>query len=91
MINIKYTEYDVFLTIVLVMLFTALQYFEYSEAGFTMSDGVFGNALFASTGLYGFHVIIGTIFILVGFIRIINYHLTRNHSQGYEAMILYWR
>lgn len=43
----------VFLTIILAILFTALQYFEYSEAGFTMSDGVYGSAFYASTGLHG--------------------------------------
>jgi len=80
----------VFLTIVLAVIFTALQYFEYSEAAFTMSDGVYGSAFYASTGLHGLHVIIGTIFILVGFIRIINYQLTSNHHQGFEASILYW-
>ena len=36
------------------------------------------------------HVIIGTIFITVGFIRIIKYHLTNTHHQGFEAAILYW-
>jgi len=43
----------VFMTVVLAILFTALQYFEYSEAGFTMSDGVYGSAFYASTGLHG--------------------------------------
>src|SRR6201990_289679 len=61
----------VLITIILAIAFTALQYFEYSEAGFTMSDGVYGSAFYASTGLHGFHVIVGTIFILVGFIRLI--------------------
>jgi cytochrome c oxidase subunit 3 len=36
------------------------------------------------------HVIVGTIFILVAFIRLINYHLTDTHHQGCEAAILYW-
>lgn len=80
----------VLLTIILAAIFTGLQYFEYSEAGFTMSDGVYGSAFYASTGLHGLHVIIGTIFILVGFIRIINYQVTSNHHQGFEASILYW-
>ena len=80
----------VFICVVLACVFTGLQYYEYSEAGFTMSDGVYGSAFYASTGLHGFHVIVGTIFILVGFIRIINYQLTKEHHQGFEASILYW-
>lgn len=79
-----------FVTIIFAIIFTALQYYEYSEAAFTMSDSVYGSAFYASTGLHGLHVIIGTIFILVGFIRIINYHLTDTHHQGHEAGILYW-
>jgi cytochrome c oxidase subunit 3 len=79
-----------FFTIIFAIIFTALQYYEYSEAAFTMSDSVYGSAFYASTGLHGLHVIIGTIFILVGFIRIINYHLTDTHHQGHEAGILYW-
>lgn len=77
-------------TIILAIIFTALQYVEYSEAGFTIADSVFGSAFYASTGLHGLHVIIGTIFIGVGFIRIVNYHLTDTHHQGFEASILYW-
>nr|YP_009710771.1 cytochrome c oxidase subunit 3 [Amanita thiersii]QFZ98720.1 cytochrome c oxidase subunit 3 [Amanita thiersii] len=80
----------VFLTIVLAIAFTALQYYEYSEAGFSMSDGVYGSAFYASTGLHGLHVIVGTLFILVGFVRLINYQLTKSTHQGFEASILYW-
>jgi len=54
------------LTILLAVIFTALQYVEYSEAGFTIADSVYGTVFFASTGLHGLHVIVGTIFILVG-------------------------
>src|SRR6201987_115235 len=78
------------LTIIFAILFTGLQYYEYCEAAFTMSDSVYGSAFFASTGLHGIHVIIGTIFISVGLFRIINYHLTDTHHQGHEAGILYW-
>lgn len=77
-------------TIILAIFFTALQYAEYLEAPFTMADGVFGSTFFASTGLHGIHVIIGTIFLLVGLIRIINYQLTTKHHFGLEAAILYW-
>ena len=78
------------LTVVLAIIFTALQGYEYSQAPFTIADSVFGSAFFCSTGLHGLHVIVGTIFILVGFFRIINYHFSTKHHLGYEASILYW-
>ena len=78
------------LTIVFAIIFTALQYYEYSEAAFSISDSVFGSAFYASTGLHGIHVIVGTIFITVGFFRIVQYHFTNSHHQGFEAGILYW-
>jgi len=62
---------------------------EYREAGFTFADSVFGSAFFASTGLHGLHVIVGTIFITVSLIRIINYQLTDGHHVGFESSILY--
>ena len=77
-------------TIWLAILFTALQYYEYVEAPFTITDSVFGSAFFASTGLHGLHVIVGTTFILVGLIRMINYHFSTTHHLGFEAAILYW-
>ena len=77
-------------TVVLAIIFTALQGYEYLQAPFTIADSVFGSAFFASTGLHGIHVIVGTIFILVGLVRIINYHFSNNHHQGFEASILYW-
>ncbi|BDI12868.1 cytochrome c oxidase subunit 3 (mitochondrion) [Phanerochaete sordida] len=78
------------ITVVLAIIFTALQGYEYAQAPFTIADSVFGSAFFCSTGLHGLHVIIGTLFILVGLFRIINYHFTTKHHLGYEASILYW-
>jgi hypothetical protein len=48
----------VILTIILAVIFTALQYFEYFEASFTISDGVYGSAFYASTGLHGLITIV---------------------------------
>ena len=77
--------------IILAILFTALQGFEYINAPFSIADSIFGTVFFASTGLHGLHVIVGTIFLTVGLIRIINYHVSTNHHLGYESAILYWQ
>jgi len=54
-----------------------------------MADSIYGSLFFASTGLHGIHVVIGTLLLLVGFYRIINYHVTDTHHQGLEAAIIY--
>jgi cytochrome c oxidase subunit 3 len=78
-----------FFTLVLALVFTGFQAFEYLESSFSFADSVFGTVFFASTGLHGMHVIVGSIFILVGFIRLINYHFTDSHHLGLESAILY--
>lgn len=77
-------------TVLLAILFTGLQYVEYKQAPFTIADSVYGTTFFASTGLHGLHVIVGTIFIVVALIRIVSYHSTNNHHLGFESSILYW-
>ena len=80
----------ILMTIVLAIVFTALQYVEYTEAGFTISDSVFGSAFYSTTGLHGLHVIVGTIFLSVAFFRQISYHFTKKAHKGFEYAILYW-
>ena len=86
----KLTVWSFLLTIVLAVVFTALQAFEYSSANFSIADGIFGTTFYASTGLHGFHVIVGTIFIIIAFIRIINNNITRQTHVGIESGIWYW-
>ena len=78
------------ITVAFAILFTACQGIEYMNAGFTIADGVYGSTFFFSTGFHGIHVLIGTIFLLVGFFRLLSYHLTDHHHLGFEAGILYW-
>ena len=77
-------------TIILAVVFTGFQYFEYSEASFTISDSAFGTTFFASTGLHGLHVIVGTIFITVSFYRILAYLISKQTHIGIESSIIYW-
>lgn len=82
--------YGLALTVVLAIIFTALQGIEYSISQFTISDGTFGSCFYFGTGFHGFHVIIGTAFIAVGLWRVLAYHSTENHHLGLESGILYW-
>jgi cytochrome c oxidase subunit 3 len=58
--------YGVLITVILAIVFTALQGVEYSVSSFTISDGAFGSCFYFGTGFHGLHVMIGTAFILVG-------------------------
>lgn len=82
--------YGLLYTILLAIVFTILQGVEYTVSSFTLSDGVFGSCFYFGTGFHGIHVIVGTIFIGVGFWRLLAYHLTENHHLGLEGAILYW-
>jgi heme/copper-type cytochrome/quinol oxidase subunit 3 len=65
-------------------LFTALQVGEYFNAPFNLSDGIYGTVFYSLTGLHGFHVIIGTIFISICFFRLLNSQFTISHHIGFE-------
>lgn len=77
-------------TIGLAIGFTCLQAYEYLEASFSISDGIYGSTFYMATGFHGFHVIIGTLFILVCTVRLYYYHFTREHHFGFEAAAWYW-
>jgi len=58
--------YGVLYTVILAIIFTALQGVEYSVSSFTISDGAFGSCFYFGTGFHGLHVMIGTAFLAVG-------------------------
>ena len=76
-------------TVILAIIFTALQVIEYTVSSFTISDGTFASCFYFGTGFHGLHVMIGTAFLAVGLWRHIAYHLTENHHLGLESGILY--
>ncbi len=77
-------------TVLLAISFTGFQGMEYLESSFRISDGVYGSTFFMATGFHGAHVLIGTIFLAVCFVRLLNYHFTREHHFGFEAAAWYW-
>lgn len=85
--NRKETIVGLVVTVVLGLIFTALQAMEYYEAPFTIADSVYGSTFYVATGFHGLHVIIGTIFLIVSLVRIVQHQLTKHHHNGYEASI----
>lgn len=77
-------------TIILAVAFTGFQWFEYDHASFTMSDGIYGSCFYMATGFHGFHVFVGTCFLIVCLVRLIRHHFTREHHYGFEAAAWYW-
>jgi cytochrome c oxidase subunit 3 len=78
------------LTVLLGMVFTGLQAWEYMVAPFSFTGGVYPSTFFLATGFHGFHVIVGTIFLAVCLFRAIAGHFTPEKHFGFEAAAWYW-
>jgi cytochrome c oxidase subunit III len=78
------------LTIVLGLIFTAVQAYEYAHAPFSFGGNIFGSTFFMATGFHGFHVIVGTIFLIVCLLRAIDGQFTPKQHFGFEAAAWYW-
>lgn len=77
-------------TVILAAFFTKLQEIEYVTAPFSISDSVYGSCFFLCTGFHGFHVFVGTCFLIVCLFRLYINHFTREHHFGFEAAAWYW-
>jgi len=79
------------LTVLLGLSFTSFQALEYSEAPFHFNGGgVYPAVFFLATGFHGFHVIIGTCFLLVCLFRSMAGGFTKERHFGFEAAAWYW-
>ena len=78
------------LTIILGLLFTAVQAYEYAHAGFSFGGNIYGATFFMATGFHGFHVIVGTIFLAVCLYRAYLDQFTVRHHLGFEFAAWYW-
>nr|YP_009995238.1 cytochrome c oxidase subunit III [Ochthebius plesiotypus]QNP09615.1 cytochrome c oxidase subunit 3 [Ochthebius plesiotypus] len=88
--NFSKTNQGLLLTVILGIYFTMLQAYEYIEASFTIADAIYGSTFFMATGFHGLHVIIGTTFLLICYIRNLNNHFSSIHHFGFEAAAWYW-
>jgi len=78
------------LTILLGLTFTGVQSYEYGHAAFGFKDGIYSTTFYMATGFHGFHVIVGTIFLIVCFFRAKQGHFKPEHHFGFEAAAWYW-
>ncbi len=86
------------ITIVLGIFFTFVQVYEYGHAtfGFAFQDGVAGaggiypSTFYMATGFHGFHVIVGTTFLIVCLFRALKGHFSPDQHFGFEAAAWYW-
>jgi cytochrome c oxidase subunit 3 len=86
------------LTIILGVLFTSIQAYEYNKifshheffSPEAANSGLYGSSFVMATGFHGFHVLIGTIFLTVCLFRLIGGGFTPQKHFGFEAAAWYW-
>jgi cytochrome c oxidase subunit 3 len=78
------------MTILLGLLFTSIQAYEYGQAPFAFKGNIYGATFFMATGFHGFHVIVGTIFLSVCLLRAYKGDFTPKQHFGFEAAAWYW-
>jgi cytochrome c oxidase subunit 3 len=77
-------------TLFLAVFFLFCQVFEYFNASFDISDGIYGSVFFMTTGFHGLHVFLGGLLLLGAFVRILLNTFSRSHHLGFEMAIWYW-
>ena len=94
----KAARQGLILTILLGVFFTCIQAYEYYEIlhenlffnEAAANSGLYGSIFFMATGFHGFHVLVGTIFLAVCLIRLMNGAFTPKQHFGFEAAAWYW-
>jgi len=74
-------------TILLAFEFTCCQLIEYYTALFYINDGIYGSTFYVATGFHGLHVLIGSIFLFICFLRMYAEHFLVDHHVGFEMAI----
>ena len=62
----------------------------YSDLNLKLSSGIFGSTFFMLTGFHGFHVLLGTLMLLIITLRLQKGHFTADRHFGFEGAAWYW-
>jgi len=82
--------YGLAATVALGILFSGVQAYEYVHAPFGFKESIYGATFFMATGFHGFHVLVGTIFLIVCLLRAMKGDFTSKQHFGLEAAAWYW-
>ncbi len=81
-------------TILLGCTFLVFQVEEYmhawSELNLTLGSGIYGSTFYMLTGFHGAHVTLGTIMLIVIWLRCVKGHFNRENHFAFEAVAWYW-
>jgi cytochrome c oxidase subunit 3 len=81
-------------TVLLGSVFLVLQGYEYvhayQELNLKLSSGIYGSTFFLLTGFHGFHVMMGTLMLLVITLRLQKGHFSADRHFGFEGAAWYW-
>jgi len=83
-------KFMLLVTVLLGILFTSVQAYEYAHAPFAFRESIYGATFFMATGFHGFHVLVGTVFLIVCLLRAMAGHFTPQQHFGFEAAAWYW-
>lgn len=88
--DLKLSNLWLALTVILGGFFSFLQWVEYSNSFFSISDGNFGTSFFILTGFHGIHVLIGSLFLLKVLARRKFLRNSEKRRLRFELASWYW-
>ncbi|EAR61367.1 cytochrome c oxidase subunit 3 [Neptuniibacter caesariensis] len=81
-------------TVLLGVVFLYFQAYEYvlayNELGLTLNSGIYGATFFILTGFHGMHVTLGTLMLIIIWLRVMKGHFSSEKHFGFEAVAWYW-
>ena len=82
------------LTIILGCIFLylhgAVYVHAYEQLGLTLDSGIYGNTFYMLTGFHGMHVTLGTLMLIIMFLRVVKGHFTPDNHFAFQATSWYW-
>jgi len=86
----KDTLKGLLITVLLGVLFSILQLYEYKNRFFSISDASYGSIFFIITGFHGVHVLAGTVILSISIKRILEGLLNKERHNNLLLAIWYW-